>query len=394
MRGRGGCSNNAMVDVTISIVTYNSKNVIENCIRSIFETTKDIGIEIILVDNFSEDGSAELVKSQFPAVRLIENRENVGFGKAHNQSFRLSKGRYFLILNPDTIIFPHAISKMVKFMDSHNHAGVVGCKIFWDDEKNFMFPDLRIHNLKTSIIHFTPFCLFFPNSLISRRFWKTAYHVWNAKTATEVDGVTGGLLMVRREIFESVGLFDENFFLFFEEHDLLKRIKKKGWKIYYLPGAEIQHYFEESLRNSPIDAGKIYMQSALYYYKKHYKMPGYFFLKSLFMLNKLIHLLGSKILHSSTLYAEVSPVNSRLTIMWPRHKKAIRYLVEVSYYPAFSDRGGMYVEATTLSLKSDILNRLPNQTGFLRILPVYADNSTGKVIKVIKITKKPTLTNS
>ncbi|MBM4140434.1 MAG: glycosyltransferase family 2 protein [Nitrospira sp.] len=379
------------IDVTVSIVTYNSKNVIENCIRSVIETTKDMDVEIIVVDNFSEDGSAELIRLLFPHVRLIENRENVGFGKAHNQAFRLSKGRYFLILNPDTIIFPNAIQKMVEFMDSHTHAGVAGCKIFWDDEKNFMFPDLRIHNLKTSIIHFTPFCRFFPNNLISKWFWKTAYHVWNAKIPTEVDGVTGGLLMVRREIFESVGLFDENFFLFFEEHDLLKRIKKKGWKIYYLPDAEIQHYFEESFRNSSIDAGKIYRQSALYYYKKHYKVLGFLIIKSMFVLNKLFQPLVSRILQNRNTYTEVHPINGRLKIIWPSHKGAKRYLVEVSYSPSFSDRGGMYIEGEAFSLKSDILNRLPNKTGFLRLLPVYDDNSTGEVIKIIKITDKPTV---
>lgn len=378
-------------DVTISIVSYNSKNVIADCISSLIETTQGIDIEIVVVDNCSEDGSAGLVKSLFPHVRLIENRENVGFGRAHNRSFRLSKGKYFLALNPDTIIFPNAINKMVEFMDSHSDAGVAGCKIFWDDGKNFMFPDLKIHNLKTSLIHFTPFCRFFPNSLIAKWYWKTAYAMWDTKIPVEVDGVTGGLMMVRREAFKSVGLFDENFFLFFEEHDFLKRIKEKGWKIYYLPDAEIRHYFEESFRNSTIDVGKIYMQSALYYYKKHYKIPGYLFIKMLILLSKFVHSFESKILHSKNMYAEVCPVNSRLMITWPSQKGAMRYLVEVSYSPAFSDRGGMYVNVEMLSLNGNILNRLPNKTGFLRVIPVYDDNSTGKIIKTVKITDKPTV---
>jgi len=375
------------IDVTISIVSYNSKNVIADCISSLIETTQGINIEIVVVDNCSEDGSAGLVKSLFPHVRLIENRENIGFGRAHNRSFRVSRGKYFLVLNPDTIVFPNAIQKMVEFMDSHAHAGVAGCKIFWDDENNFMFPDLKIHNLKTSLIHFTPFCRLFPNSLIAQWHWRTAYDMWNTKLPMEVDGVTGGLMMVRRVAFKSVGLFDENFFLFFEEHDLLKRIKKKGWKIYYLPDAEIRHYFEESFRNSSIDIGAVYMQSALYYYRKHYKFPGYLFIQMLTLLSKLVHSFESKFLHSKNMYAEVRPVNSRLTITWPSQKGAIRYLAEVSYSPAFSDRGGMYVETNTLSLKSVLLNRLPNKTGFLRILPVYADNSTGRVIQLMKITE-------
>ena len=380
-------------DVTVSIVAYNSKNVLENCIGSIIKTAKDIRIEIIVVDNCSEDGSAGLIKSHFPGVILIENKENAGFGKAHNQAFRLSKGKYFLILNPDTVIFPEAINKMVAFMESHEHAGVAGCKIFWDNDKNFMFPDLRIHNLKTSIIQFTSFCSFFPNSLISKWYWKTAYPLWDTKTKIpiEVDGITGGLMLVRREAFESVGFFDENFFLFFEEHDLLRRIKKGGWEIYYLPDAEILHYFEESFRNSSIDIDTVYMQSALYYYKKYYTIIGILVIKSLLMFNKCILFLERNIFHTKNISTEVYPADNKLIIKWFPHKEAERYLVELSYSPAFCDRGGMYVEGETLFLKDDILNRLPNKTGFVRVIPVYGDNSTGKIIKTVKITDKPTV---
>ncbi len=371
--------------VTISIVTYNSKNVLQKCIGSILETTKDIDIEIVVVDNYSQDGSAALVKKLFPHVRLIENNENVGFGRAHNQSFRISQGSYFLILNPDTVIFPNAIKRMIEFMDSHKNAGVVGCKLFWDDENIFMFPDLRIHSLRTVLIHFTSFCRYFPNSPISRWYYKTAYILWNTKTPIVVDGITGGLMLVRREVFESAGCFDENFFLFFEEHDLLRRIKKNGWEIYYLPDAEIQHYFEESVRNSAIDISSVYMQSALYYYRKHYKMLGYLFLKMLIKLNSLMLFLEQNITHEKNKYTEIHPANGRLIINWPVSENAKRYIVEISFSPSFADRGGMYIEGETLYLKSYILNRLPNKTGFLRIIPVYDDDSIGKEIKVIKI---------
>ncbi|MEW6602032.1 MAG: glycosyltransferase family 2 protein, partial [Nitrospirota bacterium] len=250
------------ITVTISIVSYNSQKVLRKCLESVIGSARDIDSEIIVVDNCSEDGSAELVKEHFPAVTLVENRENVGFGRAHNQSFRLSRGKYFLILNPDTVLAPDAIHAVVGFMESNERAGVAGCKIFWDDEKHFMFPDLRIHTLKTALLQFTPFCRFFPNSRLSRWYWRSAYRLWTAGRPITVDGVTGGFMMVRREAFESSGAFDEHFFLFFEEHDLLRRIKKGGWKIYYVPDAEIQHYYEESFRNSAIDIGAVYWQSA------------------------------------------------------------------------------------------------------------------------------------
>lgn len=377
------------VDITVSIVSYNSKAVLKDCIDSVINNNTEVSIEIIVVDNASTDGSSDLIKTAFPHLTLIENRENVGFGRAHNQSFRISNGKYFLILNPDTLIFPRALEKIITFMDKHKYVGVTGCKIFWDDEKNFMFPDLRIHSLKTAIFQFTPFCLLFPNSAFAKWYWKSAYRLWNSHTPISVEGITGGFMMVRREAFESVGMFDENFFLFFEEHDLLRRIKKKGWEIYYLPDAEIQHYFEESVRNSSINVSKVYMQSAYYYYRKHYKALGYYFIRFLTLVKSFIHNLESsyKSFFTDKEYSTVYPENGRLIIKWPPHKGTRRYLVEISYSPEFSDRGGMYVEGESLSLKSDILKRLPDSSGFLRILPVYADNSTGRAIQVIKITE-------
>jgi GT2 family glycosyltransferase len=377
----------AFIDVSISIVSYNSKNVLKDCIESIIKTAQGMKIEIIVVDNNSEDGSSDFVKANFPEVKLIENKDNLGFGKAHNQAFKISKGKYFLILNPDTIIFAGAINKMVEFMDNNKHVGVTGCKIFWDDEKNFMFPDLRIHSFRTFLMQFTPFCRYLPNSSICKWYWKTAYRLWASKIPVEVDGITGGLMLIRREIFESVGMFDENYFLFFEEHDLLKRIKNDGWKIYYLPDAEIQHYFEESFRNSPVDISRIYNQSAFYYYKKHYKTAGYYFIKLSVMFNEFILSLERYFPHNKKTCQEIHTADGRLIVKWPPDEKADTYLVEISYSPSFSDRGGMYIKGTIFSLNGDILKRLPNETGFLRVLPVYADNSTGKALQVMKITK-------
>lgn len=373
------------IDVTISIVSYNSREVIVNCLQSVIETTRDLAAEIIVVDNASADGTASVVKSAFPDVRLLENRHNPGFGTAHNQAFKVSRGRYFLILNPDTIVFPDAIRTMAQFMDENRRAGVAGCKTFWDDEKIFMFPDLKIHDLQTVLIHFTPFCLFFPASRLARRYWQSAYHVWDARAPVEVEGVTGGLMLVRREAFESVGGFDEKFFLFFEEHDLLRRIKQAGWGVSYLPGAAIQHFYEESIRNSAIDIGAVYLQSACYYYRKNFGAAGYLFLRSLLLLERLVRPLALQFLEKNR-YEEVVPSGPRLAVRWQPLKNAARYLAEISYSPYFNDRGGLYVRGESLSLSSGILERLPGHTGYIRILPVFEDRSVGRPLKTVKIT--------
>jgi GT2 family glycosyltransferase len=373
-------------DVSISIVSYNSGHVLKDCIDSILESAKGLRIEIIVVDNCSQDGSAGFIKSHFPRVLLIENVRNAGFGAAHNQAFKRSKGRYFLILNPDTVIFDRAINALVEFMDGNDRAGVAGCKIFWDEEKNFMFPDLRIHSLATALIQFAPSCLYYTDNFLSQWYWRSAHSIWTAQAPVKVDGVTGGLMMIRRGLFEYVGGFDERFFLFFEEHDLLRRIKRLGQEIYYVPCAEILHYFEESVRNSSIDVGAVFMKSALYYYKKHYGMLGSSFIKTLLALNLACRRIKSEGASDRQEYMEVYPENGRLSIKWPPQKGAVCYLLEISYSPAFSDRGGVYVRGESFILKSDILKRLPDETGFLRVLPVHADNTTGKVVKIMKIT--------
>jgi GT2 family glycosyltransferase len=379
------------MDVTVSIVSYNSRNVLKDCIDSIIRTTENSHAEIIIVDNASEDGSAALVREHFPDIRLIENRENVGFGRAHNQAFRISRGRYFLILNPDTIIYPEAISNMIKFMDGHERAGASGCKIWWDNSRNFIFPDLRIHNIKTALLHFTHLSLYFPNNFLLRNLLDSAYGLWRSKQPVKVEGITGGMMLVRREVFERVGMFDENFFLFFEEHDLLRRISSAGWDIYYIPGSEIQHFFQESCRNCFLDTGKDYLESAFYYYKKHYGTIGALFIRSLIRLNRLITSHERSIYAFfpglKTEYTKVYPRDdSGMLIEWPAHPEAVEYVVEISYSTRFCDRAGMFVTGNSLVLNSEILKRLPDSSGFLRILPVCADNKIGKVIKLIKIT--------
>lgn len=375
-------------DITVSIVTYNSEAVIRNCLDSIIQGAQECTFEILIVDNASTDGSCKLIRQNFPQVTLVENTENVGFGRAHNQAFKLAKGDALLILNPDTLVFPGTLDRMYQFMQTNARAGAIGCRIWWDDEKNFMFPDLKIHSLSTAFFNLTPFCRYFPNSFLSRNYWRSAHRLWSSGLPVTAEGITGGIMMVRRDAFESAGLFDENFFLFFEEHDLLRLIKKTGWEIYYLPEAEIQHYFEESVRNSTIDISAVYRESALYYYKKHYKKPGYYFARSLMALNKILLSLESAFTRPNKhIYPEVRPVDGRLIIKWPSDKKAKNYIVEVSYSPEFCDRGGNYVQGETLSLSSDVLKRLPDETGYIRVLPVYKDNSVGKVIRIVKITK-------
>lgn len=366
-------------EVSVSIVTYNSCGVIRDCIRSVIETADGLAIEVLVVDNCSDDGSADIVRSEFPGACVIENNENMGFGRAHNLAFARSRGKYFLILNPDTILFPGALKTMVEFMDRTPDAGVTGPKIFWDEGLRFVFPDLRLHSLATAILHFTSFAEYFPDSTFSRNYRTSAQRVWEASVPVEVEGVTGGMMLVRREAFQ---LFDEKFFLFFEEHDLMRRIRKNGWKIYYIPDALILHYFEESFRNCTLDIGSIYRKSAEYYYRKHYRQIGVFVLNTCIYLEQRLGRFRDRPVADEILSAAGA---GEFLIHWTPVGSAVKYLIELSYNPLFVDRAGTFVHKNTLSLPSSVLKKLPQQTGFLRILPVFSNGATGKIIKVVQI---------
>ncbi|MCI4626125.1 MAG: glycosyltransferase family 2 protein [Candidatus Magnetoovum sp. WYHC-5] len=359
---------NKNLTLTISIVTYNSKHVIAPCLDSIISTVNNVDYEIIVVDNASTDATAKYIKNNYPSVTLIANTENIGFGRAHNQAFKNAKGQFFLILNPDTIIHENTIERLIDFMCETPEATLCGCKIYWDDNKGFQFPDLKLHNLMTAILHFTPFLLHFPKSHAAKTYWQTAYKFWAATKPIEVEAITGGFMLIKSNVYETIAGFDEGFFLFFEEHDLMRRINKAGYKIYYLPDVSIQHYFEESCRHSSMDIGKIYTQSAFYYYKKHYGTFGTLFIRSLFKLNKIIQRQKAKgkmlSKYEKKGFQRLTP-NSNGDIVI--ESKQPSFIVEIAYSPEFADRGGMFVNNSMLTLNNNILNRLPNNKGFLRI---------------------------
>ncbi|KJR41500.1 family 2 glycosyl transferase [Candidatus Magnetoovum chiemensis] len=368
-----------LMDISISIVTYNSEKVIVNCLTSVIEHSKGLSSEIIVIDNASEDKTAEVITENYPEVRLIRNGQNIGFGRAHNQAFRLSSGRQFLILNPDTVIYDRAIVKLLEFMDREEKAGAAGCKIWWDKECKFMFPDLTLHSLSTVLLLFTPFCRYFPENALAKRYWHKAHKIWLDDKPQTVDGVTGGIIIVRREVFSAIGGFDERFFLFFEEHDLLKRIKPLGCNIYYLPHIQIRHIYEDSCGKCSFDIGKVYRESALYYYRKHYGVIGNSLIRLSFKLTSYLNDLRTKYINKT-----IAPdKEGNISISWTAVESAVKYIVEVSYSADFCDRAAAVTEAVNFSVSADILNHLPNRRGYLRVIPVFSDQTTGNVIETV-----------
>jgi GT2 family glycosyltransferase len=283
--------NKGRIEVSIIVVNYNTRDILRDCLDSVYKQAKIIECEVIVIDNASRDGSVEMIKNFFPQVILIENPINRGFAAANNQGIRVAKGEYMLLLNSDTILLDNAVKKSVEFADSHERAGIVGCRVLNRDgtlqPTCFMFPSLLNLVLLVSCLN----KLFYR----SRFFGREQMTWWDRMDEREVDVVTGCFMLVRREGVRDVGLLDEQYFMYGEETDWCYRFKKKNWKVFYTPVPEIVHI--GGCSSSHIKP-KMILQlrgSILLFFKKHYGQMSYrlaCFLTSCFFLCRMPYWFG------------------------------------------------------------------------------------------------------
>jgi GT2 family glycosyltransferase len=266
-----------MTKLTISIITANNEKLILDCLRSIYENIEDIPTEVYVVVNNSSDDSEDVIRTNFPDVRIISNDRKLGFTFNHNMVMKRSKGEYVLVLNDDTIILVGALKKMVDYMDSSPDVGIMGCKLLDPDgSRQWSCGNSISHefeHFKTGVLQsFLPF-------LRDRNFSSTQ----------EVSWVTGACLMVRSKAFEEVGLFDENFIIYYEDGDWCWRMVKAGWKVMFYPHAEIIHYVGKTREKSLLrDLNIIYLQSRYYFFRKHYGPLTFLLVKSITVIELIL----------------------------------------------------------------------------------------------------------
>lgn len=222
------------MNISIIIVSWNVRDYLKGCLESLFGTLKDIDFEVFVVDNNSSDGTVELVRECFPQVRLIANEHNLGFAKANNMAITRGSGKYILLLNPDTVAMPAAITKMVDFLDAHEKYGAVGPKLLLGDLCTVQYGATR--NFPCISEHFV--------KLINGGAWlrQKSDQLLPNSTSHETDAIAGACMMIRRDAIDKVGMLDEEFFMYGEDVDWCYRINKGGWKIYYLAEATIVHF--------------------------------------------------------------------------------------------------------------------------------------------------------
>ncbi len=226
------------MDISIIILNYKSRGLTLNCIKSIKESEwGGLKHEIIVVDNNSEDSLGKFISWQYPEIKFIQNERNLGMGAGNNVGLRRAEGTYTVIMNPDTIVFPRTFRRLYEFMESDPEVGLVGPKQFYPD-KTVQASCFRWYGLFTPVYRRTPLGrLKFARRDVARFLMQDFDH----NTAREVDWLLGSFLFCRSAALKIVGLFDERYFMYFEDADLCRRFWAKGWKVAYCPQAKIIH---------------------------------------------------------------------------------------------------------------------------------------------------------
>lgn len=254
-------------DLSVIIVTYNSRADIARCLQSLQQHCTGVALEVVVFDNASADGTADLVASSFPAVRLLRHAENVGFAGANNRAVTQATGRHLLFLNPDTWVDADLASALVRFLDSHAPAG--GCA------PRVLNPDGSLQ--RGSVRAFPTLTTLLYDQLGLSRLWPRSPRFghylmtwWDHQQQREVEQPMGACLAVRREAFAAVAGFDEGYFMYFEDVELCRALHNTGWKIFLLPEARVFHVGGQS--TSPVVASNFpeFYRSMYRYFRRHH----------------------------------------------------------------------------------------------------------------------------
>jgi GT2 family glycosyltransferase len=270
-----------MTETAVAIISWNTRDLLRNCLRSVLANRCN---EVIVVDNGSADGSPEMVRSEFPAIRLVINPNNPGFGAAANRAFALTSAPYVLLLNADTALRPDGVSAIAAYLDHHPAVGLLGPRLVHPDGRlqsscsNFPHPLLPLVKSKglTRLVGRMP--------LVRGRFLDT----WDHDKPRKVPWVVGAALAIRRRAFEAVDGFDERFHLYFEEPDLCRRMLLAGWETHFAPVTDVIHVEGASTQQRRAEALIAWAESYRYYNERHFDGPGLVVARSMYVFGMLL----------------------------------------------------------------------------------------------------------
>lgn len=256
------------IDVSVVILNYNVRVFLENCLTSVQKACEGLATEVFVVDNASSDDSVDMVQRKYPFVHLIVHDQNLGFSRGNNVALRRCRGRYVLVLNPDTLVQENTIRAMIEFMDACPDAGAAGCKVLNPDGSLQLTCKRSFPSPWVAFTKISGLSRIFPKSRLFGRYNLTYL---DEDRVHEVDAIAGSFMFLRREMFDTVGLLDESFFMYGEDLDWCFRMWEKGWKIYYVPTTQIIHYKGESTSRSGFDDIRAFYEAMEIFVEKHFK---------------------------------------------------------------------------------------------------------------------------
>lgn len=265
-----------MKKASLIIVSYNTADLLKACLTHLFQYSEKEDMEVFVVDNASSDGSAAMVKKDFSHAHLIENRMNMGFAAANNQAYKQARGEYIILLNPDAFIKPGTIKNAIRFMENHPECGLAGGRL--ENLKGRLDPSARrFPNCINKLFTLSGLSDRYPSSKIMG---KGDFKFFDHNSVMEVDWVPGTFTVYRKEMLASLSkrLFDERFYIYYEETDLCLQAKRNGWKVFFIPDAQVVHVGGASAKKRKdltFDKGgsqvlKFRMRSEYLYFRKNY----------------------------------------------------------------------------------------------------------------------------
>lgn len=276
------------MDLSVVIVSFNTKDKLRKCLRSIFDSRAKYAYQVWVVDNASRDGSADMVASEFPDAKLIRNDHNQGFARANNTALRLilkpsdsstspltpplargggNASRYILLLNSDIVVMPDTLEKMIGYMDENPDVGISGCRVEKPDGSLDLASRRSFPSPTNAFFRLTGLSLLFPKSRVAS--YNLTYLPENE--TTEVDSVMGAFLLIRRDLIDKIGLLDENFFMYGEDLDWCYRARAVGAKVMFVPITKVTHDKGSSSRKVPSQMIYEFHRSMMIFYDKYYR---------------------------------------------------------------------------------------------------------------------------